>query len=207
MKNEEAKSIIKTFDRYILRVASRHNQPEFQSDLIQIGRMAALDAASKFDSTKGSLTAFTTTYIKYEMMKFLTNNARTIRIPANQQSEVHIPTISISTPIGEEGSTIEDFIPASDTYIPPTQNEALKTALMTLSEKERLVLELHLDLNDESEPMTLKAIGDMMGVSRERARQIYQKAITKMQIEMGAKVKSNKLTHSTSWYERNKTKK
>jgi len=207
MKTHE--QILKDYNRYIQTVASRFGQSQYLDDLIQIGRIAALQAYERLDETKikNDEKSYVTTCIKGSMKNFLTDNARTIKIPAKQQSEVHIPTISISTPIGDEGSTLEDFIPSSEDYTPTKPNEALKTALMTLNEKERLVVELHLDLNDESQPMTLSAIGDQLGLSRERVRQIYDKAITKMQIELGVEVKKNKLKHTTSWYERNKIKK
>lgn len=205
MKTPEEK-ILKDYNRYIQTVASRFGQPKYLDDLIQIGRIAALQAHSRLDNNKikNDEKSYITTCIKGSMKNFLTENARTIKIPAKKQGEVHISTISISTPVGDEGSTVEDFIVESEPSTPKEPNEALKKALMTLNEKERMVLEMHLDLNDESEPMTLKAVGDIMGVTRERARQIYQGAITKLQSQLGAEIKSNKLTHSTTWYERNK---
>lgn len=206
MKTHE--QILKDYNRYIQTVAMRMGQPQYTEDLIQIGRIAALQAHSRLDDNKikNDEKSYITTCIKGSMKNFLTENARTIKIPAYKQGEVHISTISISTPVGDEGSTVEDFIVESEPSTPKEPNDALKKALMTLNEKERMVLEMHLDLNDESEPMTLSAIGDVIGVTRERARQLYQGAITKLQLQMGAEVKSNKLKHTTTWYERNKNK-
>jgi RNA polymerase sigma factor (sigma-70 family) len=209
MKTPE--QIIKEYNRYIKTIAMRYNQPQFIDDMISVGQMAAIQAYERLDQSKinNDEKSYITTYIKGSIMNFLTTNARTISIPRNVQQHkdeeeriTTIPTISTSTPVGDDGSTIEDFIPSNEHYISPEPNKAIKTALMTLSEKERLVLELHLDLNDTSQPMTLKAVGDELGVSRERARQLYQRAITKLQGELGAEVKKNKLTHLTTYYER-----
>lgn len=203
--------IIKEYTRYTQTIAMRYNQPQYLDDMISVGHMAAIQAYERLDPSKinNDEKSYITTCIKGSIMNFLTTNARTISIPRNVQQHkdeeeriTTIPTISTSTPLNDDLSVLEDFLVASDDYIPPTQNESLKTALMTLSEKERLVLELHLDLNDESEPITLKAVGDQLGVSRERARQLYQRAISKLQVELGAEIKKNKLTHSTTYYER-----
>jgi RNA polymerase sigma factor (sigma-70 family) len=198
--------IIKEYTRYVQTIAMRYNQPQYLDDMISVGHMAAIQAYERLDESKinNDEKSYITTCIKGSIMNFLTNNARTIHIPANKVSENSIPTISIDTPLNDEGDTLEDVIPSSDTYIYPEQNNALKTALMTLSEKERMIVELHLDLNDTSKPMTLKDIGDILGISRERTRQLYERAITKLQIHMGAEVKSNKIKHTTTWYERSK---
>jgi len=198
--------IIKSFDRYIKTIAMRYNQPQYLDDMISVGHMAAIQAYERLDESKinNDEKSYITTCIKGSIMNFLTNNARTIHIPANKLVEHTIPTISINIPLNDEGDTLEDVIPSSDTYIYPEQNNALKTALMTLSEKERMIVESHLDLNDNSQPMTLKDIGDILGISRERTRQLYERAITKLQIHMGAEVKSNKIKNTTTWYERSK---
>jgi len=187
MTNEEANKVIKSFDRYILRVASRFNQPEYLQDLIQIGRMAALDASTKYDSSKGTIIAYTTTYIKYQMMNFLTENVRTIRIPNNKVTQVSIPTISLNTPINDDGDTVEDLIPSIDSDIYPEQNEALKSLYLALSQLKpqyQLIVRMYFDLDDNNKPMTLQAIGDKLGISKEAVRQQLEKAIKKLKEKM-----------------------
>lgn len=215
MENEQAKQLISEYYRYIESVANKYRLPEHHQDLMQVGRIAAVQSYSTFDSTKSNdIKGHICANIKYAISKYVDENLRTIRIPNHilystdeEDKAMMITTISTNTPINDDGDTLEQLLPASEDYIPKTQNESLKTALSVLNEKERLVVELHLDLNDESEPMTLKAVGDIMGLSRERARQLYQRAITKMQVEMGAQIKKNKINHTTTWYERNKNKK
>lgn len=66
------------------------------------------------------------------------------------------------------------------------QHEVLKHALETvLNEKERFVVKSHFGLDDDAKPtgysMTFKEIGEALGLSVERARQIENKALRKLQ--------------------------
>jgi RNA polymerase primary sigma factor len=54
-----------------------------------------------------------------------------------------------------------------------------RLALQSLSERERLVLELRFGI-DNARPQTLKEIGDRLGVSRERVRQIERHALERL---------------------------
>lgn len=60
--------------------------------------------------------------------------------------------------------------------------ESVKSLLETLDETERKVVDMYFGMEDEK-VMTLTEIGDKMGVSRERIRQIKIKAIRKMKSE------------------------
>jgi RNA polymerase primary sigma factor len=94
--------------------------------------------------------------------------------------------ISLDTPVGEEEESFYgDFIP--DERLPSpveaaTQNllsEALEEALSKLSEREALVLKLRKGLIDGREH-TLEEVGNHLGVTRERVRQIESKALRKL---------------------------
>lgn len=211
MKTPE--KIISEYTRYVKTIAMRLNQPQYLDDIISVGHMAAIEAYGRLDHSKinNDEKSYITTCIKGSIMNFLTTNARTIKIPRNVQQNkdedariTTIPTISLSTPLNDEGDVLEDLIPSSEPTTPIEPNEALKNALMTLNEKEREILTLHLDLNDESEPMTLADIGKLLGVSRERARQLYQGAISKLQVEMGVPIQKHKNQVKETWYARNK---
>jgi RNA polymerase primary sigma factor len=61
-----------------------------------------------------------------------------------------------------------------------TTNEALREALEKLSYRERRVLELRYGLGSEH-PRTLDELGRTFNVTRERIRQIEEKALRKLQ--------------------------
>lgn len=94
--------------------------------------------------------------------------------------------ISLETPVGEDGAhTIADMVPDLDVEQPQDSAEQamlgleLKAALSDLSERERRVLDLRFGLGDGRQ-RTLGEIGDEIGVTRERVRQIENEALQKL---------------------------
>jgi RNA polymerase primary sigma factor len=59
--------------------------------------------------------------------------------------------------------------------------EFLSDMLHTLSEPEKFVVEHYYGITTK-EPITLHAIGQIRGISRERVRQIHNRAIVKLRI-------------------------
>jgi RNA polymerase primary sigma factor len=93
---------------------------------------------------------------------------------------------SLETPIGdEEDSFYGDFIPDENIESPVEQaskiilSEELEEALNKLSEREAMVLRLRKGLVDGREH-TLEEVGSHFGVTRERIRQIENKALRKL---------------------------
>ena len=57
--------------------------------------------------------------------------------------------------------------------------EAIEESLSDLKEREAKILRLYFGL-DGSEPLTLEEIGDLLGITRERVRQIKEKALSRL---------------------------
>ena len=57
--------------------------------------------------------------------------------------------------------------------------EAIEESLSDLKEREAKILRLYFGL-DGSEPMTLEEIGELLGITRERVRQIKEKALSRL---------------------------
>ena len=97
-------------------------------------------------------------------------------------------TISIETPATakDESSKLGDFIVDESTISPDTRVsqenlfEVIQKMLNQLSPKERDVLIMRFGLNDDGNRKTLEEIGSRYGVSRERIRQIENRAISKL---------------------------
>ena len=93
--------------------------------------------------------------------------------------------ISLETPVGEDDDTLGDFIEDKHFESPSARvaktdlREQIMKVMESLEERERNVLILRFGLNNE-EPKTLEEIGAMFGLSRERIRQIEEKALRKM---------------------------
>ncbi len=94
--------------------------------------------------------------------------------------------MSLETPMGtEESSALGDFI-ADDTVSNPTDEatrellrQQMKDILDSLTDREREVLDLRFGLTT-GESLTLEEVGERLGITRERVRQIEAKALRKL---------------------------
>ncbi len=115
--------------------------------------------------------------------------ARKMEIPVEEVVgllQVADENVSLSTVIDEEhefhlsDKLEQDLIPSADAELMRASlKDHLYSCLGDLDPKEQKVLRLRFGL-DEGEPRTLKEIGEMMGLSRERIRQIEAQALEKL---------------------------
>jgi RNA polymerase primary sigma factor len=86
---------------------------------------------------------------------------------------------------GEQGWSIEEMLPDGRAKTPDTEmveTDDLKHVMVLLEKmdtREATVLRMRFGLNDE-EPKTLKEIGECLGLTRERVRQIESEALAKL---------------------------
>jgi RNA polymerase primary sigma factor len=95
-------------------------------------------------------------------------------------------SLSLNDPVDSDGdSEFGDLL--EQTVLPDTDDrilresflQALADALADLPERERAVLELRFGLADD-QPKTLREIGELLGLSRERVRQIESRALNQL---------------------------
>jgi RNA polymerase primary sigma factor len=103
-------------------------------------------------------------------------------------------TVSMDAPISsEEDNTMYDVLQSNDTPSPDRNliNESLayeiERALSTLSSRESKVLKLYFGLGMKH-PFTLEEIGEELNLTRERVRQIKEKAIKRIQFTTRCKI-------------------
>ena len=94
--------------------------------------------------------------------------------------------VSLSAPVGEDQDIrLEDLIgdnsitPVDDALIAQSFHEQLDGLLGQLDEKERLIIDRRFGLGDK-EPQTLAEIGADLHLSRERIRQLEERALNKL---------------------------
>ena len=99
--------------------------------------------------------------------------------------KVNTKHISVDAPFvdGEEQSLL-DILPNADSPMADTElvmeslRNEINRALLTLSERERRIIEAFFGINQPE--MTLEEIGEKYGLTRERVRQIKEKAIRRL---------------------------
>ena len=93
--------------------------------------------------------------------------------------------ISLETPVGDDDSTLGDFLENQESQSPydAVQNQELAgrvtEILSTLSEREEKIIRLRFGIGEKAE-YTLEEIGKRFNVSRERIRQIEKKALNRL---------------------------
>jgi RNA polymerase primary sigma factor len=93
--------------------------------------------------------------------------------------------ISLETPVGDDDSTLGDFLENQESQSPydAVQNRELsgrvEEILSTLSDREEKIIRLRFGIGEKAE-YTLEEIGKRFNVSRERIRQIEKKALNRL---------------------------
>ncbi len=98
-------------------------------------------------------------------------------------SQTHL---SLDAPLSPgEDNRLLDYLPDTVNPTPDEQTfekaltEAIEESLSGLKEREAKILRLYFGLDSE-EPMTLEQIGALLGITRERVRQIKEKALSRL---------------------------
>jgi RNA polymerase primary sigma factor len=94
-------------------------------------------------------------------------------------------TVSLETPVGDEDVQLRDFI--ADQSVPFPDEIAMRrnlvelarTAIGTVAPREEQILRRRFGIGDQEEH-TLQEVGDELGLTRERIRQIEAAALAKL---------------------------
>lgn len=191
-KNRQEKNVEylenKDFDRllvnntpFITALAKTFHQPEHQADLFQVGSIGLFKAFNSFNQDNGVLfLSYAKHCILNEMKEFLRVNANTVRTPIKliRANESPKPCLSLNTPVGDEGSILEDFI-ASDEPEDLSAKEPLRNAINRIKDDVvRDIIYMAYGMGDYSRPYTLLEIAAKYNYSRENIRLKIIKGLT-----------------------------
>ena len=143
--------------RFVVSLASEYQGKGLDmEDLVNEGNIALVKAAKSFDPTRGTrLVVFAASRIRKAIEAALNNE--------------------------EDNSKLKDL---KDSYTPPISSDDADDSILEhansdiLSERERLVISAIYGINQPT--MTLAEVGMQMDITRERARQIRDKALRKL---------------------------
>jgi len=106
--------------------------------------------------------------------------------------DITIEEVQKTLSISQNHLSLDAPLTPGEDYLPDTQNpgpdsetfehalsSGIEEVLSTLKEREAKILRLYFGL-DSPEPMTLEEIGSLLGITRERVRQIKEKALTRL---------------------------
>lgn len=162
--------LIRSNLRLVVSVARKHRRQQAGFfEMISDGNMTLIRAIEKFDYLRG--TKFST-YATWAIMR---SYARSIPAEGTQLQRFRTGTEVVLT---DE----EDSRPAAsaDEKLAADKYETLGSILGQLNEREQEAISLRFALHGLSKPMTLEQIGDRLGVSKERTRQIINTGLEKL---------------------------
>lgn len=92
---------------------------------------------------------------------------------------------SLNFTINEDGDELADLIASDEIDLDEAEitekvKIELNKTLSVLDDRERMIIESYFGVNTDCEPMTLEAIGEKYSLTKERIRQIKEKAIRKL---------------------------
>ena len=194
--------------RFVVSVAKQYqNQGMSLPDLINEGNLGLIKAAEKFDETRGfKFISYAVWWIRQSILQAIAEQSRIVRVPLNQVGSVNkinrmlnkfdqekvdeammVNTrhVSVDAPFvdGEDNSLLDvlvnDEAPMADRQLViESLRSEIAAVLKTLNERERNVITAFYGIGQPE--MTLEEIGNKFGLTRERVRQIKEKAIRRL---------------------------
>jgi RNA polymerase primary sigma factor len=175
--------IIESNLRFAVQVARQYQGMGLEmEDLIAFANIGLFEAVDRFDTSKNvKFITFAVWYIRAEIQKALNDLSRTVRIPSHRTATEEYSTKSISTPVGDDENkeTYADRYLAADEVRSSRDRADLKfdidRALAQLKPKQEEALRRNYGLGVEY-AQSMEQIGEEMGITNERARQLVRQA-------------------------------
>jgi RNA polymerase primary sigma factor len=196
--------------RFVITVSKQYqNQGLELCDLISEGNYGLLRAIESFDWSKNlRFISYAVWWVRQSILQSLNENSRTIRFPVNVVQEfqkakkeqdvsgeelpdkfANLPyTVNLDNPLNEEGDTLLDVLRNPNEENPEevfstvqTLREKLMSILDILDEREKVIIEDYFGLTGGTR--TLEDIGNDFDLTKERVRQIKEKALRKLRNE------------------------
>jgi RNA polymerase sigma factor (sigma-70 family) len=152
--------------RLVVSVARRHLRPGVVlNELISDGSMTLMRAIDGFDISRGHRFS---TYATLALMKGFARSVPAM-LAANRRCEGDPQTLEAIAD-ARQPSAVGRL----------AQSEQVAQLLGRLSDRERIIVAAHFGLDDADNPSSYDQVGERLGLSRERVRQIEQLALAKL---------------------------
>jgi RNA polymerase sigma factor (sigma-70 family) len=184
--------------RRFAQVIRRKVHLEMEKDLLQVGQMALLEAYKKYDPNRGAFPPFAQRFVMRAVLKHVHAFYGAVKRPHPEKLKDDDTLDVPAYPGGDEPDSDEtrkdNLASVSDADIDQwlleqrwqhQRQQLEKLAAATLNDREtRILRERYL----VDEPQTLKQVGDALGITAERVRQIANGAVQKLRVEASKRV-------------------
>jgi RNA polymerase nonessential primary-like sigma factor len=152
-------------------------------DLIQEGNLGLMAAVETYDWRRGTRFATHARWpIRRSITRALTTKSRVVRVPRHA---AFVSTVSLHEPVGDDETTWDDILADENAVDPESLTAAaderrrVLRSIFTLGGRGREVVALRYGFDGSSE-RTLREVGDVLGLSVERVRQVEKRALKKL---------------------------
>ena len=175
--------------RFVVKIASHYTGKGLEmDDLLSEGNVGLLQAASKFDASRGCrFVSFAAPYIRRQIERAIEQQNGLYKVPRDAAPAERIQShpLSVDAPLGyRQGMSLLSVLVNGDApqadervYSQAIEN-AVEFALLSLSERESQVVNRFFGLDREHE--TMAEIAEDLGLKRERVRQIRNRAVRRL---------------------------
>ena len=170
--------MVKANLRFVVKIAKRYKSSGVPlHDLISEGNIGLIRAAKKFDETKGvKFISYAVFWVKSAIRECVDEHNRNSQYQGDEYMEKMTRDTETEYTANATNETFE-----LDLVNNLSRRAAIDELMDNLNERERKILLMYFGIDRKSE-CTLEEIGEEMEITRERVRQIRDKALTKMKV-------------------------
>ena len=166
--------------RFVVSVAKQYQHQGLSlSDLINEGNLGLIKAAQRFDETKGfKFISYAVWWIRQSILQALAEQGRLVRLPQNKigtYNKANKAYMAFEQEHEREGSDDTDEDVMKDSL-----REEIRRVLKSLSPREAEIVNAYFGLDGEN-GVTIEQIGMKYDLTKERIRQIKERAIKRLQ--------------------------
>ena len=181
--------------RFAIQVANQYKGTGLlQEDLIGFATLGLFEAVERFDVSKNvKFVTFAVWYIRAELQKAIQDLSRVVRVPSHKNMTEKQSIVSTQSPVGDDDNkeTFADRFLADEATVSKRDIQDLRfdldRALSQLNAKQREALVRNYGIGFEY-AQSMEQIGEAMGITNERARQLVRQAETALAEVPGIKL-------------------
>ena len=184
-------NFIKAHDRLVRVIVNQYHVANVDpEDLMQEGRIGLIEAAKRFDTSRGiQFASYASWWIRREIDRATRQYGHIVNIPINAKEAYEPITERLDKVLYVEeheqityADILTDGVDAEKQMIRQEEKEEFRQYISELTKREQRIIENLYGLNHK--PVTTEELAKEMGTSANRIRRVHERAINKLRISL-----------------------